>query len=73
MTCDLHFSPAGFFEVPEVQVGAPGEMDTLWHENYQRAKKVVSDSPRLVDFAVRLVNSVLNLPKRQVKFFGKLK
>ena len=27
----------------------------------QRAKKVVSDSPGLVDFAIRLVNSV-NLP-----------
>ena len=54
-------------------MGAPGEMDTLWHENYQRAKKVVSDSPGLVDFAIRLVNSVLNLPKRQEKFFGKLK
>ena len=28
----------------------------------QRAKKVVSDSLGLVDFAVGLVNSVLNLP-----------
>ena len=36
----------------------------------QCAKKVVSDSPRLVDFANRLVKSVLNLPNRQVKFFG---
>ena len=35
----------------------------------QRAKKVVSDSPGLVDFAIGLVNSVLNLPNRQVKFF----
>ena len=33
----------------------------------QRAKKVVSDSP--VDFAIGLVNSVINLPDRQVKFF----
>ena len=54
-------------------MGAPGEMDTLWHENYQRSKKVVSDSPGLVDFAIRPVNSVFNLPKRKVKFFGKLK
>ena len=37
------------------------------------AKKVVSDSPGLVDFAVELVNLVLNLPKGQVKFFGKFK
>ena len=35
----------------------------------QRAKKVVSDSPGLVDFAIGLVNSVLNLPDGQVKFF----
>ena len=35
----------------------------------QRAKKVVSDSPGLVDFAIGLVNSVFNLPDGQVKFF----
>ena len=36
---------------------------------YQQAKKVVSDSLGLVDFAIGLVNSVLNLPDGQVKFF----
>ena len=35
----------------------------------QRAKEVVSDSPGLVDFAIGLVNSVINLPDEQVKFF----
>ena len=35
----------------------------------QRAKKVVSDSPGLVDFAFGLVNFVLNLPNGPVKFF----
>ena len=35
----------------------------------QCAKKVVSDSPGLVDFAFRLVNVVLNLPDGAVKFF----
>ena len=35
----------------------------------QRAKKVVSDSPGLVDFAIRLVKSVFNLPGAQVMFF----
>ena len=35
----------------------------------QRAKKVVSDSPGLVDFAIRLVIFVLNLPDGQVLFF----
>ena len=34
----------------------------------QRAKKVASDSLGLVDFAIGLVNSVLNLPDRQVKY-----
>ena len=35
----------------------------------KRAKKVVSDSPGPVDFAIGLVNSVINLPDGQVKFF----
>ena len=35
----------------------------------QRAKKVLSDSPGLVDFAMGLVNSVFNLPEGQVRFF----
>ena len=38
----------------------------------QRAKKVVFNSLGLVDFAIRLVNLVLNLPDRQVLFFGKI-
>ena len=39
----------------------------------QHAKKVVSDSPGLVDFAIGLVNSVINLPDGQVKFFEEFK
>ena len=35
----------------------------------QSAKKVVSDSPGLVDFAIGLVNYVFNLPDGQVMFF----
>ena len=35
----------------------------------QRAKKVLSDSPGLVDFAIGLVNSVFNLPNGRVRFF----
>ena len=42
-------------------------------ERYQRAKKVVPDSPGLVDFAIGLVNSVINLPAGQVKFFEEFK
>ena len=34
----------------------------------QRAKKVVSDSPGLGDFAIGLVNAVFNLPDGQVMF-----
>ena len=39
-------------------------------KSVQRAKKVVCVSPGLVDFAIGLVNSVLNLPERQVSFAG---
>ena len=35
----------------------------------QRAKKVMSDSLGLLDFAIGLVNSVFNLPDGQVIFF----
>ena len=41
----------------------------LYLISQQRAKKVVSDSPGLVDFTIRLVNSVFNLPNMQVMFF----
>ena len=37
--------------------------------NNQHAKKVVSDSPELVNFAIGLVNSVLHLCEGQVMFF----
>ena len=35
---------------------------------WQSAKKVMSDSPGLVDFAIRRMIFVLNLPDRQVLF-----
>ena len=38
----------------------------------QRAKKVVSDNPGLVNFAMGLVILVLNLPDGQVVFFGEI-
>ena len=38
----------------------------------QRTKKVVSDSPGLVDFAIGLVIFVLNLPDGQVLFFWEI-
>ena len=39
---------------------------------HQCAKKVVSDSLGLVDFAIGLVIFVLNLPEGQVLYFGKI-
>ena len=39
------------------------------HCHDQCAKKVVSDSPWLMDFTIGLVNSVFNLPDGQVMFF----
>ena len=38
----------------------------------QHAKKVVSNSPGLVDFAIGLVNSVFNLSEGQVMFSEEL-
>ena len=52
-----------------------GAIPSHWHlvtslyVGYQRAKKVVSDSPGLVDFAIGLVIFVLNLPYGQVLFW----
>ena len=40
-----------------------------FHVLLQGAKKVLSDSPGLVDFAIGLVNSVFNLPDGQVMFY----
>ena len=39
---------------------------------FQRAKRVVSNSPGLMDFAIGLVIFVLNLPDGQVLFFGEI-
>ena len=50
-----------------------GNFGQLVIQPYQRAKKVVSDSPRLVDFTIGLVNFVINLPDGQVKFFEEFK
>ena len=44
-------------------------MDSECLNPLQRSKKVMSDSLGLVDFAIRLVNSVFNLLNGQVKFF----
>ena len=41
-------------------------------KTYQGTKKLVSDSPGLVDFAVGLVDFTLNLPKGQVKALGEI-
>ena len=45
-------------------MSARSEVITIWIEHLQRAKKVVSNSPGLVNFAIGLVIFifVLNLP-----------
>ena len=48
-----------------------GGSGKIYHCQYdQHAKEVVSDNLGLVDFAIGLVNSVLNLPDGQVIFWG---
>ena len=42
---------------------------SLISASVQSAKKVLSNSLGLVDLAIRLVNSVFNLPDGQVRFF----
>ena len=42
------------------------------HRYCKHAKKVVSNSPGLVDFAIGLRIFVLNLPDAQVLFFGEV-
>ena len=44
-------------------------INIIWHEPQRAWKKVVVDSPGLVDFDIGLVNSVPNLPDGQVKYF----
>ena len=56
-----------------VRVFQNGEV-SLWISIVpQHAKKVVSDSPGLLDFAIGLVNSIINWPDGQVKCFEKFK
>ena len=42
------------------------------NDTMQRGRKVVSDSLRLLNFAIRIVIFVLNLSEGQVLFFGKI-
>ena len=67
------FSPAVMSQTDEDEVDsafhAEGvRVSFLQYICIQRAKKVVSDSLGLVDFAIGLVNSVFNLPDGQVIF-----
>ena len=48
----------------------PEKEKTVVSLHFQRAKKVVSDSFGLVDFAIGIVFFVLNLPDGQVLFSG---
>ena len=75
--CSIHFNCVVIrhswenWEGKSTLVRAAQEWLRTWT---QRANKVVSNSPGLVDVAIiGLVNSVLNLPEGQVKLFGKFK
>ena len=59
-------NPGNFVEPLDT---GPGCLKAWLCYTRQRAKKVVSDSPGLVDFSIGLVNSVLNLPDGQEKIF----
>ena len=52
------------------------DMRLIWYwdtwKQWQRAKKVVSDSPGPADFAIGLVIFVLNSPDGQVLYFGEI-
>ena len=52
-------------EIPEARMPSIGQ-------HSQHAKKVMSDIPGLVDFAIGLVILVLNLPEGQVLFFAEI-
>ena len=53
-----------------MQSSLSSKKDTLGQAlSVQHAKKVASDSPGLVDFAIGLVNSVFNLPDGQLMFY----
>ena len=49
--------------------GQMASSPTFTCKSMQRAKKVASNSLGLVDFAIRLVKSIFNLPDGQVMFF----
>ena len=53
---------------PDLQIRGGLVSKNFFSDPLQHARKVVSDSPGLVDLAIGLVNSVFNLPDGQVKF-----
>ena len=69
MTC---FDPCPFSKKTFKKLLALEEDLIVLDYQSQYAKKVVSDSQGLMDFAIRLVFFVLNLPNRQVVFEGEI-
>ena len=65
----IRIPEAGKFLLVETPIWA---LDSGIPLTIQRAKKVLSDSPGLVDFAIGLVISVLKLPDGQVLFWGEI-
>ena len=67
-TIDMNSARKSTFELDKYKF----EGDLLKTNKDQPAKKVVSDSLWLVDFAIGLVIFVPNLPDGQVLFFGEI-
>ena len=67
LTCNIHEGQIADHYMSGKLPTYPSPKPTL--SSKQRAKKVLSDNPGLVDFAIGLVNSVFNLPNRLVMFF----
>ena len=63
-------APGEFEKCSEVRVNVTNAWEMIPAQvNHGLPAYKVSDSPGLVDFAIRPVNSVFNLPDRQVMFF----
>ena len=69
MTC---FDPCPFSKKTFKKLHALEEDLIVLDYQSQHAKKVVSDSQGLVDFAIPLVFFVLNLPNGQAVFWGEI-
>ena len=67
-----HLHVVGHFDTERIRKVYDSHFSLQSSSITQHAKKVVSNSPGLVDFAIGLEIFVLNLPNGQVWFFGEI-